>query len=717
MARVPEYGLQKVNQAGPSGVGVQVDAPQDAFGAAQGRQAEALGQGLTNLSSGLQQAAHEANQSRVNDALNQLRETELDLTYGPDKGYTNLRGIDALQRPNNQSLSAEYGQQLQTRYDELRASLSNDQQRELFQQHAAPRLTTFRGNLMNYEGDQNHAYQLSVTEGTVATASKEIAAFYNDPNRIDAGVQSIRAAAYQNGKLRGLSAEEVKNNADKLVSGAHLGAVQQALAAGEPMYAEQYLRTYKEQMDPVDLLKARGAVDEVASVYIGNLKAQQLMTDYARAENPSDFDRVVAITQQRESGGQRYDENGQLLTSPAGAKGEMQVMDGTHRDPGFGVMPARDDSPDERARVGRDYLAAMVKRYNGNLAYAWAAYNAGPGAVDTALSTASKGAPGGWLAQLPKETQDYVQNNLREYAAGGGRGAAPTIGDLQNRLRSDPDLAARPGALQKATESLNRDFALHQQGRAQQRNQAYAAAMQAIEGGTRYDELPASIRGNIDPAKWGALRKYEEQVRNGGRSTSDLATYQLLAANPERLRSMSDEEFYATRQYLSESDFKKFSDMRGEQGSNSRTDPGNLDATMVDSLVSSRLQAIGLDPKAKSGAAAAQVGAIRKHINDVVLMKQQAAGRKFDDTQLTQLVDEQFLRTRNFKAKNWYQSMLGLEGTGAVRKVSLFGVTVSDIPPAVRTALENDLKAQGFEEPSEQQVLEAFYAGDFANAQ
>ena len=36
----------------------------------------------------------------------------------------------------------------------------------------------------------------------------------------------------------------------------------------------------------------------------------------------------------------------------------MQVMDATNRDPGFGVLPAQDDSPEERARVGRDYLQA-----------------------------------------------------------------------------------------------------------------------------------------------------------------------------------------------------------------------------------------------------------------------------------------------------------------------------------------------------------------------
>lgn len=45
-----------------------------------------------------------------------------------------------------------------------------------------------------------------------------------------------------------------------------------------------------------------------------------------------------------ESGGRDYDANGNVLTSSAGAKGRMQVLDSTNSDPGYGVAPARDAS-------------------------------------------------------------------------------------------------------------------------------------------------------------------------------------------------------------------------------------------------------------------------------------------------------------------------------------------------------------------------------------
>ena len=123
------------------------------------------------------------------------------------------------------------------------------------------------------------------------------------------------------------------------------------------------------------------------------------------AQEPSSRDLLEAVKQQ-ESGGRRYKADGKTLlegppTKYGTAKGEMQVLDMTNRDPGFGVRPAKDDSPDERARVGRDYLAAMVKKY-GDRETALVAYNWGPGNTDKWLK---KGAD---PAKLPKETQNYV---------------------------------------------------------------------------------------------------------------------------------------------------------------------------------------------------------------------------------------------------------------------------------------------------------------------
>ena len=115
------------------------------------------------------------------------------------------------------------------------------------------------------------------------------------------------------------------------------------------------------------------------------------------------FEELVAAVKQAESRGKRYKDDGKTLTtSPKGALGEMQVMPKTIRDPGFGVIPAKDASPDEIARVGVDYLQAMKQKY-GDTEKALIAYNWGPGATDKWIASGAN------PEKLPKETRDYVK--------------------------------------------------------------------------------------------------------------------------------------------------------------------------------------------------------------------------------------------------------------------------------------------------------------------
>lgn len=118
---------------------------------------------------------------------------------------------------------------------------------------------------------------------------------------------------------------------------------------------------------------------------------------------------LLAITLRAEGGGTLERPN----VSPAGARGPMQVMPGTDTSPGYGVAPMRNNSEAERARVGRDYLAAMLRRY-GSPALMWGAYNWGPGNLDNALRRHGNR----WLEHAPRETRDYVANNIARLQRG-----------------------------------------------------------------------------------------------------------------------------------------------------------------------------------------------------------------------------------------------------------------------------------------------------------
>jgi soluble lytic murein transglycosylase-like protein len=93
--------------------------------------------------------------------------------------------------------------------------------------------------------------------------------------------------------------------------------------------------------------------------------------------------------------------------SAAGAKGLMQLMDGTARS--LGVYNSFD--PAQNIEGGTRYLASLLDKYNGNEAVALAAYNAGPGRVDRlAISTNDQFRE--LAASLPVETQRYVAKVL-----------------------------------------------------------------------------------------------------------------------------------------------------------------------------------------------------------------------------------------------------------------------------------------------------------------
>jgi soluble lytic murein transglycosylase-like protein len=84
-----------------------------------------------------------------------------------------------------------------------------------------------------------------------------------------------------------------------------------------------------------------------------------------------DIDLLASVVKAESGGNPR-------AKSRAGAKGLMQLMDGTATD--LGVQDSY--QPEDNVRGGSAYLDALLTRYHDNLALALAAYNAGPAAVD-----------------------------------------------------------------------------------------------------------------------------------------------------------------------------------------------------------------------------------------------------------------------------------------------------------------------------------------------
>ena len=93
--------------------------------------------------------------------------------------------------------------------------------------------------------------------------------------------------------------------------------------------------------------------------------------DAIAKENNIDPKLIKAVVEQESA----YNPN---AISKAGAMGLMQLMPGTARE--FGVKNPL--NPLENLRAGTKYLSSLLNRYQGNVAFALSAYNAGTKAVD-----------------------------------------------------------------------------------------------------------------------------------------------------------------------------------------------------------------------------------------------------------------------------------------------------------------------------------------------
>lgn len=123
--------------------------------------------------------------------------------------------------------------------------------------------------------------------------------------------------------------------------------------------------------------------------------------------------------------------------SPAGARGVMQVMPATGawiaRTAGMaGFERARLFEADVNISLGAWYLGYLLKRFQGNIYLASAAYNAGPEAVRSWNADSARSDPASFVESIPyTETRGYVKKVLRNYEEYrriyGAGGSLPTV--------------------------------------------------------------------------------------------------------------------------------------------------------------------------------------------------------------------------------------------------------------------------------------------------
>ena len=691
----------------------------DERAAAGARQASALGQALMTAADAEGRIAldvqDQINTTAVEQAVNQLQEARLKLTYDKESGYTTQTGYAALKRDDGKSLSQAYGEQLDAQRDLIAGSLGNDAQRRAFMSRAGQMRVEFDGQTSRWTSDQAKSWTASVNKATIETSMQTAVVSYNDPTQLAPAISRMDAAVATMGLAAGLSAAEIEVQQGVQRSRFHATAIAAALQNGNIPYADAYYKQYGEQIvDPDTRLRVVGLLTKEVDNAQALAAANDALTTGAKFET-GEFDRFLNnLVRAGEQSAGDFRPDGSPLVSPKGAKYLMQVTPDTAREPGYGIEPAKDDTPAEYNRVGRQLAYALIQKYDGDYLKASAAYNAGSKWVDAAVARAAKGTPGtngaSWRWQLAndgrllenrQQTDGYIERMHAAMRSGLGTNALPTKEELYAQLENDPRLANNPTRLAAARAQVDRGFEARKQAWESAKDQSNADAMRELEAnGGNFEALPISLRAKLDPKQVVELRGYASAVAKGGLVTDDPDAYAKLS-DPAYLHSLSDTQMARFKTVLSPQSFANFDKIR-------RT-PLEFDSAGFKAVVDNRLNSMGIDPSPNTKTAKGKEDltrgvAINRYLRESVLAQQEAVGRKLTGKELQDFVDQKFRESYQY---NMVEMITGIKmGEKTVNALSMLP---RDIPTESRESIKQALKAQGVANPTDAQLLVAYW--------
>lgn len=670
---------------------------------------------------------NEANQLRVIDATAAAREKMYDLMYAPQTGLLQQKGWNALQRESGKDLATEYGDAFKDATAGISDSLGNDEQRRLFAQQMAQLQTQLHGTATQHMGSEYRTYQGGVMDAEMKSQANALALIGStDPgqvnpetgrSRIEESAQAIYTAARAKARLAGLPQALADTQALDAVSGAHKMALDGLIEAGNYEQASAYRQKYKDQLNAHDLLDVAQKIDNAASLRQGYAAVGKVFAGAASQMNPTSFDKAFNILTGTESGGKQFGSDGKPLTSPKGAIGVAQVMPDTAPEAAKLAGLPWDESrykndPEYNKALGRAYFQKQIQDFGGNLAQAYAAYNAGPGATQKALDKAKKDG-GDWLANLPDETQNYVRKNMAQMAAGGGAPKMPTQEELRQQAVAQLPPDANPKTIRAVEEEVGRRYTLIKQGKEQQDGQAVEDAMTWLRANNyNWSAMPVSLQSRVPSDKLDNLMDYASKGAKGIPVQTNLSLYQMLS-DDSYLRKLTPQQFAETRQQLSDSDFKKFADRRDALTNPSAANgSGELNTQAISRVLHDRLALMGIDanPKHDDKEGNARVGMVRKMVDDWVLNAQQTTGKKLNDAETAKVIDDLFRQSVTLRS-----TFMGM--SGSPNTVPLMSIAkASDVPDDMRKAIEASFKARGVT-PTDADIAGAYIRGKLAGRQ
>lgn len=180
---------------------------------------------------------------RAEDAFTQLRQKQIDLTYG-DNGFALLKGGDAVNKP----LLKVYGGALDQAAHQISGTLDNGYQQQLFQKRANVAGLELRQDIVKHVAQQTNVYDENVLKGTIDTEVQNAAARWADPDAPILPIQRIYSAIDTFADRNGMPDVWSKDEKAKALNRIYSGIVLQANVE-DPEKAEKLMALHADDLN------------------------------------------------------------------------------------------------------------------------------------------------------------------------------------------------------------------------------------------------------------------------------------------------------------------------------------------------------------------------------------------------------------------------------------------------------------------------------------
>ena len=170
------------------------------------------------------------------DAVNKLREKQINLTVGEQDGFLNKKGAAVL----DGKLYSDYNTRFDDAANEIGAGLANDRQRELFKSRAGIASLQYKENLLQHVVREKDEFAKEVVKNGVKLEVDSVALNWKDPNAVNASLARAKGLVDAEADRDVWSAQRREAAKQELDTSVHAGVINNALAAGDYQYARQW---------------------------------------------------------------------------------------------------------------------------------------------------------------------------------------------------------------------------------------------------------------------------------------------------------------------------------------------------------------------------------------------------------------------------------------------------------------------------------------------